>query len=38
MRDKRLENKVAWVTGSSRGIGRGIPDHLASGTAVIDVG
>ena len=26
----RLENKVAWVTGSSRGIGRVIAGHLAS--------
>ena len=27
---KRLENKVAWVTGSSRGIGRVVASHLAS--------
>lgn len=26
----RLENKVAWVTGSSRGIGRVVASHLAS--------
>ena len=28
--EKRLEDKVAWVTGSSRGIGRVIAAHLAS--------
>jgi 3-oxoacyl-[acyl-carrier protein] reductase len=28
--EKRLENKVAWVTGSSRGIGRVVAAHLAS--------
>lgn len=27
---RRLENKVAWVTGSSRGIGRVVASHLAS--------
>lgn len=26
----RLENKIAWVTGSSRGIGRVVASHLAS--------
>jgi NAD(P)-dependent dehydrogenase (short-subunit alcohol dehydrogenase family) len=30
MTEKLLENKIAWVTGSSRGIGRGIASHLAS--------
>ena len=29
MSEKPLENKTAWVTGSSRGIGRVIADHLA---------
>lgn len=28
--NRRLENKVVWVTGSSRGIGRVIASHLAS--------
>ncbi|MBV7333544.1 SDR family NAD(P)-dependent oxidoreductase [Chloroflexi bacterium TSY] len=27
---KRLENKAVWVTGSSRGIGRVVAEHLAS--------
>ena len=32
---KRLAGKVAWITGSSRGIGRVVADHLASlGAAV----
>ncbi len=30
MRDKPLEGKIAWVTGSSRGIGRVIAGHLAA--------
>ena len=30
MEKRRLEDKVAWVTGSSRGIGRVIASHLAS--------
>lgn len=30
MSEKRLQNKVAWVTGSSRGIGRVLAAHLAS--------
>lgn len=30
MQEKRLQGRIAWVTGSSRGIGRGIADHLAS--------
>jgi 3-oxoacyl-[acyl-carrier protein] reductase len=29
MSEKRLADKVAWVTGSSRGMGRVIADHLA---------
>ena len=29
MSEKRLENKVAWITGSSRGIGRVVAAHLA---------
>ncbi|MCB0144007.1 MAG: hypothetical protein KDE50_29215, partial [Caldilineaceae bacterium] len=28
--DKRFSNKSAWVTGSSRGIGRVVAAHLAS--------
>jgi 3-oxoacyl-[acyl-carrier protein] reductase len=36
MSEKRLENKVAWVTGSSRGIGRVIAAHLAGmGASVV---
>lgn len=30
MNDQPLQDKIAWVTGSSRGIGRVIADHLAS--------
>ena len=30
MQEKPLQGRTAWVTGSSRGIGRGIADHLAS--------
>ena len=30
MSDKQLQGKVAWVTGSSRGIGRVVAAHLAS--------
>ena len=30
MKENRLEGKVAWVTGSSRGIGRVLASHLAS--------
>mgnify|MGYP002834246014 FL=1 len=29
MSEKRLDGKVAWVTGSSRGIGRVVAAHLA---------
>jgi len=35
--DKHLTGKVAWVTGSSRGIGRVIADHLASVGAKVAV-
>ena len=35
--EKRLSGQVVWVTGSSRGIGRVIADHLASLGAKIAV-
>ena len=35
--EKRLTGKIAWVTGSSRGIGRVIADHLASMGAKVAV-
>ena len=34
---QRLENRVAWVTGSSRGIGRVVAEHLASLRAKVAV-
>lgn len=37
MAEKLLENKIAWVTGSSRGIGREIAFHLASLGACVAV-
>jgi 3-oxoacyl-[acyl-carrier protein] reductase len=37
MNAKALEGKVAWVTGSSRGIGRNIASHLASMGASVAV-
>jgi NAD(P)-dependent dehydrogenase (short-subunit alcohol dehydrogenase family) len=37
MAEKLLENKIAWVPGSSRGIGRGIASHLASLGACVAV-
>ena len=33
----KLENKVAWVTGSSRGIGQAIARHLAAAGATVVV-
>jgi len=36
MKQRRLQGKVAWVTGSSRGLGRAIAGHLASlGASVV---
>jgi 3-oxoacyl-[acyl-carrier protein] reductase len=37
MEQRPLENKVAWITGSSRGIGRVIADHLAELGATVVV-
>lgn len=37
MTERRSQNKVAWVTGSSRGIGRVIASHLASLGADVSV-
>ena len=37
MTERRLQDKVAWVTGSSRGIGRVVASHLASLGASIAV-
>jgi 3-oxoacyl-[acyl-carrier protein] reductase len=37
MTDKRLQDRIAWVTGSSRGIGRVVADHLASLGATVAV-
>ena len=35
--EKKLAGKVAWVTGSSRGLGRAIAAHLADLGASVDV-
>ena len=37
MTERILEGKIAWVTGSSRGLGRVIADHLASLGAAVAV-
>ena len=35
--EKHLSGKVAWITGSSRGIGRAVVEHLAQAGAKVIV-